>query len=70
MCVCPADCDMKSMAHSLASRSHCGGGFNAKGGFALRLWTPKPKMKSEEWKQHVPVLKWAADQAGAGHVLS
>ena len=24
MCVCPADCDMKSMAHSLASRSHCG----------------------------------------------
>ena len=46
------------------------GGFNAQGGFALRLWTPTSKMKKEEWMEHVPALKRAAAQAGASHCLS
>ena len=46
------------------------GGFNAQGGFALRLWTSTPKMNAEEWVEHVPALKRAASQAGAGHGLS
>ena len=46
------------------------GGFNAQGGFALRLWTPKSKMQKEEWMEHVPALKRAAAQAGASHCLS
>lgn len=46
------------------------GGFNAQGGFALRLWTPKAKMQKEEWKEHVPALKRAAATAGAGRILS
>ena len=41
------------------------GGFNAEGGFALRLWTPTAKMKKEDWSYHVPALKRAAAQAGA-----
>jgi len=36
------------------------GGFTGDGQFALRLWTAKPKMKSQEWAQHVPQLKRAA----------
>ena len=39
------------------------GGFNAAGGFALKLWTPKPKMTQDEWKAHVPALKRAAATA-------
>ena len=46
------------------------GGFNAQGGFALKLWTPRAKMTKEDWKEHVPALKRAAAQAGAGHGLS
>ena len=46
------------------------GGFNAQGGFALKLWTPTAKMTKEDWKEHVPALKRAAAQAGAGHGLS
>ena len=46
------------------------GGFNAEGGFALRLWTPTAKMKKEDWSYHVPALKRAAAQAGASHALS
>ena len=48
----------------------CWGGFNAQGGFALKLWTLKAKMTKEDWKEHVPALKRAAAQAGAGHGLS
>ena len=46
------------------------GGFNAQGGFALKLWTSTLKIKAEEWMEHVPALKRAAAQAGAGHGLS
>ena len=46
------------------------GGFSAQGGFALKLWTPTPKMNQEEWMEYVPALKRAAAQAGAGHALS
>ena len=46
------------------------GGFNAQGGFALKLWTPKAKMTKEDWKEHIPALKRAAALAGAGHGLS
>ena len=46
------------------------GGFNVKGGFALKLWTEKPKMKKEQWAAHVPALKRAASQAKNCHNLS
>ena len=39
------------------------GGFNVKGGFALKLWTDKPKMTNDQWAAHVPALKRAASQA-------
>ena len=42
------------------------GGFSAHGGFALKLWTPKAKMKQQEWAAHVPALKKAASQANTG----
>ena len=41
------------------------GGFTGRGRFALRLWTPRPKMSMEEWAARVPQLKRAAD-AGNG----
>ena len=40
------------------------GGFTGDGKFSLKLWTDKPKMKMEEWAQHVGKLKRAADQSG------
>ena len=39
------------------------GGFNVKGGFALKLWTGNPKMTNDQWAAHVPALKRAASQA-------
>ena len=36
------------------------GGFTGDGQFSLRLWTKTPKMKSQEWSQHIPQLKRAA----------
>ena len=39
------------------------GGFSVRGGFALKLWTPTPKMSQEKWKEYVPALKRAASQA-------
>ena len=46
------------------------GGFNVAGGFALRLWTPTPKMEKEAWAEYVPALKRAASQAGNSEDLS
>ena len=40
------------------------GGFTGRGRFALRLWTPRPKMSKEEWPGWVPRLKRAADAGG------
>ena len=40
------------------------GGFAGDGQFFLKLWTNRPKMKMEEWAQHVGKLKRAADQSG------
>ena len=42
------------------------GGFTGDGVFSLKLWTERPKMKMEEWAQHVPKLKRAADQSSQG----
>ena len=39
------------------------GGFDVNGGFALKLWTDKPKMTKEQWVTHLPELKRAASQA-------
>ena len=39
------------------------GGFSVHGGFALKLWTEKPKMDKEAWAAHLPALKRAASQA-------
>ena len=39
------------------------GGFSVHGGFALKLWTEKPKMDKEAWAAHVPALKRAASAA-------
>ena len=39
------------------------GGFNVKGGFALKLWTEKAKMTKDQWATHLPALKRAASQA-------
>ena len=39
------------------------GGFTGGGKFTLRLWTPRPKMKKEEWAALVPALKRAVDSA-------
>ena len=39
------------------------GGFNVRGGFALKLWTPTAKMTQEQWATHLPALKKAAFQA-------
>lgn len=38
------------------------GGFTGDGKFSLKLWTDRPKMKMEEWAQHVSKLKKAASQ--------
>ena len=40
------------------------GGFTGDGQFSLKLWTDKPKMKMEEWAQHIGKVKRAADQSG------
>ena len=40
------------------------GGFTGGGKFALRLWTPRPKMTKEEWQAKVPSLKRAIDLSG------
>ena len=39
------------------------GGFTGEGTFTLRLWTPKPKMTSEEWAALVPSVRDAVDEA-------
>ena len=46
------------------------GGFTGDGTFSLRLWTDKPKMKKEEWAQHIPQLKAAAAVSGSSGHLS
>ena len=46
------------------------GGFSVNGGFALKLWTEKPKMTKDQWAAHVPALKRAASQANNCHNLS
>ena len=46
------------------------GGFTGDGQFSLRLWTPKPKMKKEEWVPYIPQLKKAAATHGNSEVLS
>ena len=38
------------------------GGFTGDRQFSLKLWTDKPKMKMEEWAQHISQLKRAASQ--------
>ena len=38
------------------------GGFTGTGTFALKLWTPKPKMTREEWGARIPALKRSTDQ--------
>ena len=42
------------------------GGFTGDGHFSLKLWTTKPKMKMEEWAQHIGKVKRAADQSDQG----
>lgn len=42
------------------------GGFSGNGQFTLRLWTPQPKMKKEEWAALVPEIKAAMDDAYDG----
>ena len=46
------------------------GGFTGDGQFFLRLWTPKPKMKKEEWTPYIPQLKRAAAMHGNSELLS
>ena len=46
------------------------GGFTGDGTFSLRLWTKKPKMKKEEWAQHIPQLKRAAATSASSIYLS
>lgn len=41
------------------------GGFTGGGKFVLRLWTPQPKMRKEDWAAYVPQLKSAIDAAEA-----
>ena len=38
------------------------GGFTGRGRFALRLFTPRPKMVKEEWQAKVPAVKRAIDE--------
>ena len=42
------------------------GGCTGNGRFALRLWTPKPKMTKEEWQALVPKVKGAMSEAYGG----
>ena len=44
------------------------GGFTGNGKFALRLWTPKPKMTKEEWQGLVPKVKGAVADAYGEHL--
>lgn len=46
------------------------GGFTGDGQFTLRLWTPKAKYKKEEWPEHIPALKRAAQSHGSSDSLS
>ena len=46
------------------------GSFTGDGQFSLRLWTPKPKMKKEEWATYIPQLKRAAGTHGNSEPLS
>ena len=46
------------------------GGFTGDGAFSLRLWIEKPKMKKEEWAQHIPQLKRAAATSASSVYLS
>ena len=39
------------------------GGFSGNGGLALRLWTPKPKMNTEEWTALIPSVRDAIAEA-------
>ena len=39
------------------------GGFSGNGEFALRLWTPKPKMTTEDWAALIPEVKDAISEA-------
>ncbi len=39
------------------------GGFSGNGEFTLRLWTDKPKMTGDEWKQRIPMVKEAIQDA-------
>ena len=40
-------------------------GFGVHGGFVFKLWTKTPKMKKEQWAEHVPALKRAASEANS-----
>ena len=37
--------------------------------FSLRLWTPRPKMKREDWIQYIPQLKRAAAVSASSELL-
>ena len=63
---------MKNDAHTynrygvqLGTKVPLWGGFSGGGKFVLRLWTPRPKMKQEDWAKCVPGLKRAVDAAEA-----
>ena len=40
------------------------GGFAGGGRFALKEWTPRPKMTNEEWAPRILACKRAIDKAG------
>ena len=46
------------------------GGFTGNGRFTLRLWTPKPKMTSQEWAALVPTVMAAVQEAYGDNVPS
>lgn len=45
------------------------GGMTGDGTFSLRLWTPRPKMKREDWIQYIPQLKRAAAVSASSELL-
>ena len=45
------------------------GGMTGDGTFSLRLWTPRPKMKREDWIQYIPQLKRAAAVSASSEPL-
>ena len=46
------------------------GGFTGGGKFALRLWTPRPKMSKPDWANKIPQIKRTIDHAAQPAVAS